>query len=41
MIILKVNGIKSRPQDVGEKENVVLYNKFIVVRKGHGSQPSG
>lgn len=28
-----------RPQDAVEKENVVPYNKFNVVEKGHGPQP--
>jgi len=32
---------RTRPQDAGEKDNAVPYNKFNVVGKGHGSQPRG
>jgi len=32
---------RTRPQDVGEKENFVPYKKFNVVGQGHGSQPGG
>ena len=30
---------RGRPQDVGEKENVVNYKKFNATEKGHGPQP--
>jgi len=29
---------RGRPQDAGEKENVVPYKKFNTFEKGHGEQ---